>query len=183
METFIDFGGFYHSIHSEAIDSAAEMLCEDDNGNLDTKALDKFDFPAAYKAYAKKYAERLNEWLNYELEVNTQLYFIRLDSPRFYNYTTDKIEVKLTKKDAKKITKAILSGEYKEEFTEYLRERTTSCSGFISFYTFEEAMSNKEDVLVMYALDFLAGKYNEEGLQGSIHEINVFETISDQMGV
>ena len=48
------------------------------------------------------------------------------------------------------------------DFINWLKERTQSCDGFISFYNFGEAQNNKDNILIKYVLEFLADKFNEQ---------------------
>lgn len=181
METIINFGGFYHSIHSELIDQiVTDYICTDNEDNFDQKMYDNFNWKEAHEKYCIEYLDKFEDWLTDELELKEtpQIEFKELISPRFYNYTTDKIAAVISEENAQEICQAVINSEdYKEEFEEYLKERTTAVSGYILFYTFDEAMNNKEGILIDFILEFMAGKYNDEGLTCSIHEVNVFETI------
>ena len=56
-------------------------------------------------------------------------------SPAFYNYTNDSINctISISEDDYKKLLEML--GEKEKGFSEYLRERYTSRSGFMSFYS------------------------------------------------
>ena len=179
--TIINFGGFYHSIHSDLIEDAVEnIICTDYEDNFDQKMYDNFNWQEAHEKYCIEYLSKFEDWLTDELELKEtpQIEFKELISPRFYNYTTDKIEALISKKNIQEIqSKLLASEEFKEPFKEYLKERTTSDPGYISFYTYEEALNNKEEKLIDYILEFFADIYNSEGLFNSIHEVNVYEAI------
>jgi len=51
-----------------------------------------------------------------------------------------------------------------KDFIKYLEERTTSRDGFISHYTFGEALSNKDDILSDYILNYLVNKFESDNL-------------------
>ena len=180
MHTIINFGGFYHSIHAQLVEDAVEMMFSDDEGTQNEQEIEIFDFIKAYNDYSIAYIDKLEDWIADELYIDKSpsFKFVRLQSPKFYNYSTDKIVIDITKKDAKAITKALLkSDDHNDQFKDFVIEATTSRSGYIPFYTFEEAMKDKDDVLIMFALEYLAGCYNAEDLLCSIHEVNVFEAI------
>lgn len=181
METIINFGGFYHSIHSMLIDDVVEnLICTDNEDNFDQKMYDEFNWKEAHEKYCIEYLDKFEDWLTDELELKEtpKIEFKELISPRFYNYTTDKIRAVISEKNVQEICQAVLnSEEFKEEFEEYLHERTTPVDGYIPFYTFNEAMNNKEGVLIYFVLEFMTDQYNGKDLLNSIHEVNVFEAI------
>ena len=142
-EIHLNFGGFYH-YHDEHIDSLIE--CFEINP-------DSVDYAATYKDYAK-------EWLNtFNSEHDFDFKFIGIDSPRFYNYSTDKIKVKV---DA--LQCHILKRDYTKniDFITYANERLKSSSGFVSFYDGltdlrQKAKENDSDyiLLIEMILDFI----------------------------
>ena len=142
-EIHLNFGGFYH-YHDEHIDSLIE--CFEINP-------DSVDYAATYKDYAK-------EWLNtFNSEHDFDFQFIGIDSPRFYNYSTDKIKVKV---DA--LQCHVLKRDYTKniDFITYANERLKSSSGFVSFYDGltdlrQKAKENDSDyiLLIEMILDFI----------------------------
>lgn len=178
--TIINFGGFYHSIHSENIDYVVEnLICTDNEDNFDQKMYDEFNWQEAHEKYCIEYLNQFEDWITDELELKEtpQIEFKALISPRYYNYTTDKIEAEISKENSKEIRNALLLSDYSTEFAQYVAERTTSNSGYIPFYTYKEVMQNKKGIFIDFALEFMTGKYNWEGLLNSIHEVNVYEAI------
>ena len=142
-EIHLNFGGFY-GYHDEYIDSLIE--CFEINP-------DSVDYAATYKDYAK-------EWLNtFNSEHDFDFQFIGIDSPRFYNYSTDKIKVNI---DA--LQCHILKRDYTKniDFITYANERLKSSSGFVSFYDGltdlrQKAKENDSDyiLLIEMILDFI----------------------------
>ena len=171
----IEFGGFYGSIHESLVDSAVEMMCENDEGVTDEKLMEDFDFIQAYKDYSVAYLDKLSDFIADEWEIEApRMEFIELDSPRFYNFSTDKIVAWISDEDIARIVVAI---EDDVDFLEYVEARTKSGPGFISFYTVDEALDNKDGVLIEYIMAFIANVYNDEELLCGINEVNVFEAI------
>ena len=82
IKTNINFGGFYNSIHSDIID----IYIEDMKYNWED-----VNYKATYKNYSESYIKVLNNILD------TNLIFKALNSPKFYNYSTDVINVELSK--------------------------------------------------------------------------------------
>lgn len=179
MKTIINFGGFYHSIHSGLIDNAAELTCTNNEGDLDQKMYDEFNWQEAQKKYCSAYLDKFEDWLTDEIELKEtpQLQFKELISPRYYNYTTDKIEASISEENSKEIKNALLLSDYATEFAQYVAERTTEQPGYSPFYTYKQVMQNKKGIFIDLALEFLTEKYNKEDLLNSIHEVNVYEAI------
>jgi hypothetical protein len=181
METIINFGGFYHSIHSALIEDVVKnLICTDYEDKFDQKMYDQFNWEKAHEKYCIEYLDKFEDWLTDELELKDtpKIEFKELISPRYYNYTTDKIEASISEENSKEIKNALLLSEYAAEFAQYVAERTTSAPGYISFYTYKEVMQNKKGIFIDFALEFMTGKYNGEGLLNSIHEVNVYEAIN-----
>ena len=142
-EIYLNFGGFY-GYHDEHINSHIECL------GIDS---DSVDYTATYKDYAK-------EWLNaFNSQHDLDFEFIGIDSPRFYNYSTDKIKVNIDVLQCH-----ILKRDYTRnvDFITYANERLKSSSGFISFYNGltdlkQKAKENDSDyiLLIEIILDFI----------------------------
>ena len=176
-EIVIEFGGFYGSIHADLVEMAIEALHGDDQGVMSSEQYDQIDWKDAHNKYCVAYLDKLEDFMNDEIichGVIPSLEFICLDSPRFYNYTTDKIIASISEEDEKFIVDAI---KVYEGFQDYVKERTTSRDGFIPFYTFEEVMSNKDDKLIQFAMAFICDLCNEDELLTGINELNVYEAI------
>lgn len=114
MEIQIDFGGFY-CYHDEYIQNMIEIF-EIDYENV--------DWNATFKEYAKNWLHRFNNMSNLELD------FVGIDSPRYYNYRTDKIIAYVEKHDEVILMKFINDDEFNEWANPQLQDR----SGFISYY-------------------------------------------------
>lgn len=124
MLTVIPFAGFYHSLHDDAI---MEPLQRDfqENETLLYKAIDCVDWGEVRKEYAQEYAQ------NFASEFGLlTLRFESLQSPREYNFATDRIFCRIDCAEVKRI----LSKTDTELFEKKAREMFTSRSGFISFY-------------------------------------------------
>lgn len=131
MLTTISFCGFYDSIHSSNIDYAIEQMFSDRdtgcqrNEGLEMALFNKCHYSAVYKAYAKEYVENFAR----EFEIPS-LIFDELNSPKFYNFTTDRIFATVTLEDLLKIKNTVPL----EEFKDMAKLMFTSRDGFSSFY-------------------------------------------------
>jgi hypothetical protein len=140
----IDFGGFYHSIHSSFIDDMIQYNeINEDNVN----------YKETYKDYCIEYLELLNNILDLNLE------FIQIDSPEFYNFTTDKIEAEINENDFNKLKDTYLNDK---EFIDYVNENSKSRSGFISFYNGFNEVIKEDEILLQYMFDYILKEYDDD---------------------
>ena len=114
MEIQIEFGGFY-CYHEEYIQDMIEIFEID---------CDDVDWNATFKDYAKNWLWRFNNMSNLDLE------FIGIDSPKFYNFRTDRIIVNVPNECADKM----LQYTKMEDFQQYANEQLTSHDGYVSFF-------------------------------------------------
>ena len=171
MLSTIPFLGFYETVHDNAIDRAIESLFEDDNGDCNNDLINHFynsvciDYEKVRIEYAKDYAQA------FAIATGLQLTFDELNSPKEYNFQTDRIFVDITLESVNKlfatVDKDVLSQRIKEEYT--------SRSGFISYYSpdlndwpvdITKWDHNQLGTLISVAVDFDEEKYMEE-LNGS----------------
>ncbi len=140
----IDFGGFYDSIHSALIDDMIQYNeINEDNVN----------YKETYKDYCIEYLELLNNILDLNLE------FIQIDSPQFYNFTTDKIEAEINENDFNKLKDTYLNDK---EFIDYVNEASKSRDGFTSFYNGFNEVIKEDEILLQYMFDYILKEYNDD---------------------
>jgi hypothetical protein len=130
MKTIIiPFSGFYNSVHSSLLDDAENQIFENRSGvcvseDLQEKFYRACDYSYVCKQYAKAYATFFAEKLELPLK------FESLESPREYNFTTDRIFCN--------IEDATIAKLFDETNTSTLRitaaKNHTSREGFYSFY-------------------------------------------------
>lgn len=164
----ISFGGFYESQHSDLIDHRIEMY--ENEGYINS--WEDINFKETYEDYIIDYCNELSEFILEEYEINIDFNNLSLHSPREYNFKTDTIDCEVDKDKANKLNAYFLEDL---DFIQYLNQRTESYSGFISFYTFEQAKSNKDNILIDYVLEYICmGEFNK------FVEVNDFELITNQ---
>ena len=138
-ETTIPFSGFYYSYHSDELDRVLEQMSEDDSCNqiplFDSEGnslelWEHVDWSKVHEEYAKLYAENFCSWFTEETGIKLNAKFSVLDSPRSYNFTTDRIFVKIPLRAVKELYKYVGP----EKLDSAIKERFTSYDGFISFY-------------------------------------------------
>lgn len=132
----LDFPGFYESCLSQALDDAENMEAEN---VLETHPdLDLHDVHTAlyrHSKYGKGFqyiAEAYVNWLNHLLEdTGIEVVFESMQSPREYNFTTDRLFVVLRPEHL-----PLLRAKVDEErFAKTIRDNFTSRDGFLSFYS------------------------------------------------
>jgi len=117
IETFAPmFPGFYNTIYGP-----------------DTEHMN-YDFNQYRKEICIAYCEHIGNFL-IENKVVVSMKFKALYSPKEYNFTTDSINVKLQISTENRHRISQLINENWESFTEYIKEKFTSCSGFTSFWS------------------------------------------------
>jgi hypothetical protein len=156
-EFSLNFGGFYHSEHSETVDSNIESLGYE---------WEEIDYKKTNINYCKVYLNKLSE----ELEVD--LSFISLDSPREYNFTTDKIFCSISNKDFS----TLLSVYDTKELFDYIEENSKSSSGFTSFYSGYKNVKEEKDIFLQYLFNYIL-QYEEFDFYDLEYETELNETI------
>ena len=128
-EIALPFVGFYGSIISDALDNIVE---NDDEYVGHTSQT----WSAIYEQVAKNYADRYNELFLEETGINLGIEFVKLWSPRFYNFETDRIYVTADEDSLEKIISEIGIDKVRKS----LREQYKPQSGFSPFSSTLEAI-------------------------------------------
>lgn len=129
----LPFAGFYESYHDAEFDREVEYALERTGlpyssplyDALQSLAFDAADFGAAHLDYAQAYAASFLDWLGLDGA------FESMDSPKEYNFSTDRVFVTLTRSDIARLWR----GVDKAKFAKACRARFTSRSGFMSYYS------------------------------------------------
>lgn len=136
-EINIPFAGFYETRWSDGIDQAEEQQAEHfagekdmDEGTVAEVMFHCMNYPAAFKHVARKFVEYYQDHLTELLGFKVKLTFSSLDSPREYNFATDRIFVQVSDRAVRRIFQRVDHAR----LTEVAAERHTSYSGFHSFY-------------------------------------------------
>jgi len=157
IDTTINFGGFYESIHHGNIESIIESYYED--GNYPEYNYDNIDYKKTELSYIQDYCYKFTDYISNEYKFNIKFENLKLWSPSEYNFNTDKIDCQVNKSQSNKL---INHFKKDDDFLEHLRDRTQSYDGYQSFYTFDDALNNKNNILIMYLLEYLSNEFNEK---------------------
>ena len=142
----IPFSGFYNSIHDSAINSALEYEaeCYADSDKADDIILDALNanhYDKIREELSRVFVNSVNDLFCYEYDINLDLEFDSLKSPRFYNYSTDEIYCYIDNDKIKELV-ALLDSE--NDFIEALKDKYQSRDGFIVFDSTLQAIDNKD---------------------------------------
>lgn len=147
------FPGFYDSILSGLLDSAEERESEYaaekeqsaeyypesywpesmqlDSGEHAQIMFDCMSYGDAYREMASDYCESFDNWMNDNFETPLDSFkFESMDSPREYNFRTDRVYVTVSMSVMQKLWQGI----NREKLAETIEARHKSRDGFISFY-------------------------------------------------
>lgn len=163
MRTTVEFGGFYGSVHEQMVESAVEIYCMDEDGNIDETIYEDHDWRESNENYMREWLGIFSEWLKDDYDLDLEFTNAELKSPQFYNFRTDTIEadINLTKRKADDL---VAKFDKEADIRDYLRQATQNRDGFMSFYTYEEARDNKDGVGLQLLLRYLAERFNERDL-------------------
>jgi len=158
INTNINFMGFYESIHSGFIDHAIESYFSDDDGNFNDKEAENVNYTKIFNEYIVDFTHDFEGWIKDNYPLTPSFCNLKLISPKYYNYSTDVINCDMNESDV-----ISMNNFFKDDkdFLSYLNHRTKSSSGYISNYTFDQALGNKNNILIDYILEFLVNKFEE----------------------
>ena len=164
MLTTIPFSGFYESLHDSALDDATKDIFRDDSGDenaeLSYRAWDSMQWGNVRNGYAKEYAANFA----HEFGIKS-LPFESMQSPREYNFSTDRIFCNI---DYAELCGIVKTFDLKA-FAAFVRDRFTSRDGFISFYAADLSEWGKVEswdhnqcgtALEFYAIQESGGEYD-----------------------
>tara|TARA_R110000803_G_scaffold191603_1_gene254291 strand:- start:461 stop:940 length:480 start_codon:yes stop_codon:yes gene_type:complete len=147
----LNFGGFYCSEHAEVIENRIESF------ELDWETV---NFKQVHRYYASDWLELLSN------EIDIDLKFIELDSPKYYNYRTDEIITEISKANFKALKAEYLT----TECIDYINTESASRSGFMSFYSGIDAVSKEPSILAAYIFSYIL---ESEEIEIDLSEINL----------
>ena len=116
MQATIPFHGFYNSIHDAAFSSALEQ---------EGREVGDVNWRRAFHGYAAEFARQFLR------RIKVQGQFESLESPREYNFTTDRIFVDIPANEVRRMLAEVDS----ETLSRVAAERHTSRPGFLSYYS------------------------------------------------
>jgi hypothetical protein len=111
------------------LDGALDLITSDATGcnpyaEIRDRLFDCVDWSQVHQTYARKYCRAFAE------EYGIELKFESLSSPKYYNYETDRIFAHISDEEIARLFEAVDV----KALEKLIRERFSSCSGFISHY-------------------------------------------------
>ena len=161
IDTTIEFGGFYESIHGNHIDMMTENYFDDTPLQNDDNNFEYFNWSAIHQSYIESYVNKLSDYITDNYQIDIDFKKVSLDSPTQYNFKTDVINCSVNKKKIELLNNKLIIDD---EFAKYLKDSTQSYDGYMSFYTYEQALNNKDDILSVYVLRYICNQLNSEYL-------------------
>ena len=171
-EFCLQFGGFYHSIHSNILDNELEYILEE-NGNavaeIEEFNEDNVDWKQTHINYAKNYLRSFNNLLDLNLE------YVELWSPDYYNFQTDKIVCKIDN-----ITYNDLKHAYcnDNDFVKWLNDISRSRDGFRSFYSGIDEVKKEPSILMEYIFQYIIWHDGSEPYDSKELQYEILENIN-----
>lgn len=178
MLTTLPFYGFYYSRYSDELDhqeeSFAEYYAENEDTNPDgllekEHVADAFwrftNYSDGHKLVARDYVDFFNDKFKEVFDIDLGLRFESLTSPKYYNFTTDRIFAYIDDEKAQELFDKL----DKDVLRNTIKDRFTSRDGFYSFY------SNNIDDWVEKPIE--EWDYNEVGtlLEAYVGQVEDFE--------
>lgn len=147
----LPFSGLYNSMYSHALDDEEEQFCEYeaeyrqeedgipeelhlDAGEYAEILMDVTTYDIAHQAIAKKHVEVFEGVASKELGFKLPLVFEEMCSPKFYNFTTDRVFASITYGQVLRLF-ALSKKDKHARLEEMIKTRFTSYDGFISSYS------------------------------------------------
>lgn len=167
IKFYIPFEGFYNSIYESMVDDVIDNEIEE--GFI----LNDIDYRNIFKEMSRSIFDDILELFNDEFDLfssNDYITYDGLQSPKYYNFSTDKIKAVIKYNNYSKIY-----GEFilNDEFVEYVNEASKSRDGFTSFYEGIEQVSKDPSIFLEYLFQwFVLNKNRDEVLEKSYENLN-----------
>lgn len=142
----LPFAGFYESIYDIHIDNTIEYYLYDLEGEQLEKAQDAvymMNYDATRKAICEHYIQAYNQVFYDQFNIDLNLSFNSLYSPKFYNFENDRLFVNIDPEIFKQVIQ-LLDDEVMQET---LSEKYKTRDGYIVFESTIDAIKNKEYTL------------------------------------
>lgn len=173
IKFYIPFEGFYCSIYDDIINDI--IYSEIEEGYLNENEADKIDYSNLHLQLSEHIFYCILELLNDEFNLFADNNYIKFDglySPKYYNYSNDKIEAICSPEIYLKLLNCF---EKNEDFINYVNEASKTRSGFISFYEGINEIKKEPSIFLEYLFKwFVLDEYRNKLINFStdnIHEI------------
>tara|TARA_R110002153_G_scaffold242073_1_gene397265 strand:- start:300 stop:848 length:549 start_codon:yes stop_codon:yes gene_type:complete len=173
IKFYIPFEGFYNSVYDSIIDAILES--EISEGYLTEEQTENINYNNLHLKLSKHIFDCILELFNDEFDLfthNNYITFDGLNSPKYYNYSTDKIKAIVSPE----IYLTLLNKfEDNNVFIDYVNESSKSRSGFTSFYEGINEVKKESSIFLEYLFQwFTLSDFRDEVIEFTtqdIHEI------------
>lgn len=171
IKFYIPFQGFYCSIYDSIIDSILES--EISEGYMTEKQVENINYNNLHLELSNHIFDCILELFNDEFELftdNNYITFEGLSSPKYYNYTTDKIKAIISPE----IYLTILNKfENNNTFVNYVNKASKSRDGFASFYNGISEVKKESSIFLEYLFKwFVLSEFRDKVIENTTENIN-----------
>lgn len=147
IEIEVPFSGFYGSIHDMYIDNWVDFMLEGDEaeylGMTNDELSDKLysmDYSKIREAMCKHYIQAYNAIFYDNFNIELDLKFSEMTSPKFYNFETDRLYCTIDKNVFDQVVSLLAESSVQET----LSNKYKSSSGYIVFESTLQAIQDKD---------------------------------------
>ena len=171
IKFYIPFEGFYYSVYDLIIDDIIES--EISEGYLTESETENIKYTNLHLELSKHIFDCILELFNDEFNLFTDNNFITFDglySPKYYNYSTDKIKATISSE----IYLTLLNKfENNNSFVNYVNESSKSRDGFASFYEGINEVKKESSIFLEYLFQwFTLSEYRNKVIEFTTEDIN-----------
>ena len=171
IKFYIPFEGFYCSVYDSIIDDVLEN--ETSGGYLTEKQTENINYTDLHLQLSNHIFDCILDLFNDEFDLftdNDYITFDGLSSPKYYNYTTDKIKAIISPE----IYLTILNKfENNNTFINYVNESSKSKDGFASFYEGISEVKKESSIFLEYLFQwFVLSEFRDEVIEKTTENIS-----------
>lgn len=171
IKFYIPFGGFYNSIYDSVIDDVIKS--EIDEGYITDEQSENINYQKIFEALSEHIFDNIVELFNDEFDLFTENTYFKYDglySPKYYNYSTDKIKAVCSKDVYITIYNKFIVNK---SFVDWINEASKSRSGFVSFYEGIDEVKKEPSIFLEYLFRwFTLNEYRDEIVDQTCEEIH-----------
>ncbi len=130
MKIHIPFSGFYGTVHGDNLDECIHQFFRNEAGGDSNDGLVHRAQECCFQHFFVEYSRRYTESFSTEFGLST-LNFLALQSPREYNFITDRIVCDIGGMELMQIRKNVEP----RALAAYVKERLAPANGFLPFYS------------------------------------------------
>jgi len=134
------FDGFYHSVFDDIFEVSDDL---ESYGDVSQSEYDLIDWKKVHHSIGAGFISEVESYYKKELlsfGINS-LNFVSVDSPKYYNYSTDKLvcNIDFNRNTFKSTVLEFIKENY-SDFETFVKDNYSSYDGFISFYSNDAAV-------------------------------------------